>query len=74
MSSANKEREKTVLFGHFILLCEFEKRAREIFWVAWAVSFTFIDYSKLKPSRPDTVFLFKMLILSKASGGLSVVV
>ena len=73
LSSVNKEREKTLLFGHFIFLCEFKKKI-EILWVAWAVSFAFVNYSKLKPSLPDTVFLLKMLILSKASGGLGVVV
>ena len=50
------------------------KNSKRNCWIAWAVSFAFIDYSKLNPSRPDTVFLFKVLILSKASGGLSVVV
>ena len=52
MTSANKERKKNLLFGHF------KRIARGILWVARFESFVYsIDYSKLKTSRPDTLFL-----------------
>ena len=65
MSSANKEREKKkiFLFGHFILFCEFRKYQEKFFEsVRLRALHIVLDYSKLKPYRPDTVFLFKVLI------------
>ena len=58
MASANKERENILLFGHFILIAV-ERIARGILWVARFGSFvcSIDDYSKLKTSRPDTLFL-----------------
>ena len=78
LSSANKERERerkpfSLVISYYFANLKKSKR-NSLGEIAWALSFAFIDYSKLKPSLPDTVFLFKMLILSKASGGLSVVV
>ena len=57
MSSTNKEKEKNiVLFGHLYL--RIKKIVRGILWVAWVASFVHsTGYSKLKASRPDTLFL-----------------
>ena len=64
MSSANKEREKKILFfGHFILFCEFRKYQEKLFEsVRLRALHIVLDHSNLKPSQPDTVFLFKVLI------------
>ena len=58
MSSTNKERKKS--FSLVILYeLRIERRARGILWVARFASFvcSIDDYSKLKTSRPDTLFL-----------------
>ena len=69
-----RERENPSLWSFHVIL-RIQKVAKEILWVAWAASFTYsINYSRLKPCRPDRVFLVKVLILLKGSGGFSVVV
>ena len=59
MSSTNKERKKSF---SLVILDELriDRRARGILWVARFASFVCSiedDYSKLKTSRPDTLFL-----------------
>ena len=55
---AQIKRKRKPSFSLVILYLRIKKIVREILWVAWVASFVYsIDYSKLKASRPDTLFL-----------------
>ena len=55
---AQIKRKRDTSFSLVILYLRIKKIVRGILWVSWGASFVYsTDFSKLKASRPDTLFL-----------------